>query len=415
MRRAALPWMMWSLGAVYYLYGYVHRVAPSAMIDTLMRDFSVSATALGYLAAAYWYAYAILQIPAGIALDRIGPRRILAAAALVCAVGGVIFALAPSIEIAIAGRLLIGASVAVGYIGSLKLALMWFPLRRYALLAGLTLLFGMIGAVIGQGPLATLIDSTGWRPVMLGTAGFALLIAALTWFARRAPSPSTFHEPARPRHPRPLRHAARTPQVWIAALFTTAISVPIAVFPTLWGVAYLMQVYGFDRPVAASTNSIMLVGWAVGGPFVGWLSDRIGRRKSPIVIGAAAALACWLILVFVPALPSGAMYVLFFVTGCAHGGVVLGFALATEHGTRAASGAATGLVNTCLMGTAALCQSVIGILLDAGWQGRIDEGVRIYPPEAFHNAFLLLPAMAVVALIASLLVRETFCHEVEAR
>ena len=121
-----LGWIMWGLGALLYLSGYFHRVAPAVMTDYLMADFGIGATALGNLSAFYFYSYVAMQIPTGILADSWGAKKLLAWGACTAALGGFIFAGAPTVIFANVGRLLIGGSVGVAWVAMLKLSMHWF-------------------------------------------------------------------------------------------------------------------------------------------------------------------------------------------------------------------------------------------------------------------------------------------------
>lgn len=158
---AAVAWSIWGLGALLYLIGFYQRVAPAVMTDRLMSEFAIGATELGNLSAFYFYSYVAMQIPTGILADRWGPRRLLTAGAAVAAIGTALFAVAADLWWANAGRLLIGASVAVAFVSMLKLATHWFAPRQFALASGLALLFGVVGGVIAGVPLGMLIEALG--------------------------------------------------------------------------------------------------------------------------------------------------------------------------------------------------------------------------------------------------------------
>ena len=184
-------WLIWVIAAGFYAYGFFQRVAPSVIVDDLMLAFALDATLLGTLSAAYFYTYAALQVPLGVLIDRVGAKRILALGALAAAIGGILFALAGGLTAALAARALIGAGVAVAYIGTLKLVGAWFPLERFGLLAGLTLAAGTAGAVGAQVPLALVVEAFGWRPTLLAMGVFGLLLAALILMVvRDAPRPA---------------------------------------------------------------------------------------------------------------------------------------------------------------------------------------------------------------------------------
>ena len=180
-----LAWTVWGLGAVLYFIGFYQRVAPAVMTAELMNTFQINAAALGTLSAFYFYSYVAMQVPTGILADTWGPRRLLAAGALVCGVGTLLFALAPGVGWANLGRLLIGGSVAVAFVGMLKLATHWFAPRQFALSAGLALFVGVIGAALAGVPLQALVAGFGWRVVMLASAALPLATGAAIWWIVR--------------------------------------------------------------------------------------------------------------------------------------------------------------------------------------------------------------------------------------
>ena len=179
------PWVIWFVGALTFTYAFMQRVSPSVMIDPLMADLMVSGAVLGNISAFYFYIYAGAQIPIGMMIDRFGPRRLIAPALLVAALGSFIFAQAEVIETAYLGRFLVGFGVAFGYVGTLKLATNWFPARRFALLSGMTMSLGMLGAIYGQAPLAALVEDSGWRQTLILLALLAVGLSAAVWLIVR--------------------------------------------------------------------------------------------------------------------------------------------------------------------------------------------------------------------------------------
>ncbi len=176
-----LSWLVWGLAALFYLIGFFHRLAPAVMTQELMRDFDISAAALGNLSGFYFYSYWVMQIPAGILADGWGPRRLLTCCALGSAAGSLLFAASSGMAAACLGRLLIGACVSVAFVVSLKLAAGWFPSRYYSMISGLGLFTGILGAVSAGVPLRLLVDAFGWRAVMVAAAALTAGVAAVTW------------------------------------------------------------------------------------------------------------------------------------------------------------------------------------------------------------------------------------------
>lgn len=406
MNVASRAWLVWCLGALSFSYAFFQRVAPSVMVPDLMRDFAVGAAVLGNLSAIYFYAYAGLQIPVGLALDRWGPRRMLSGAALVAAAGSTVFAAADGIALAYAGRLLIGIGCAVGFVGALKLATHWFPPERFAFVSGMTMLVAMLGAIAGQAPLAVLVDAYGWRLSLYGAAVAAAVLACATWLVvrDRPPGAANPHAVERITLTAGLVRVFIGWQNWVIALYAGTMAAPFLAYAGLWGVSHQMQLHGLERYEAAAANSLMLIGWAIGAPAGGWISDRLGRRRMPMAASAALSLVGWLILLYGPSLSIFASQVLLFAIGLFSGAMVICIAAARERALPSVGGATTGFVNTAMVGSGALLQPAIGYLLDRNWDGVMREGARIYSQQAFDAALVTLPICTAVGLAAALLV-----------
>lgn len=418
-RSSLLPWFMWGLGALFYTYGFFQRVAPSVMVGELMRDFAVGAAITGTLSSLYFYTYASLQIPIGLLLDRFGPRRILVLACLFSAAGSAFFASAQGLLPAYVGRAMIGAGAAVTWVGALKLATLWFPPHRFALLTGLTMAFGMAGAVGGQAPLGAAVAAFGWRGTLYFAAALALGLGVLVWAVVRdhGNQPALHAKPggtdaAKPRLLDGLKRVLRTPQTWWVSLFGAMMTAPMLAFAGLWGVPYMMDAHGLSKESAAIGTSLMLVGWGVGSPLVGWASDRFTTRKLPMLVTAGGALACTVAWLY-GGLPLPVVYALQFLTGVFSGGIVVFFAAVREHNLATAAGAALAVANMLNMATGAVFQPLIGWLLDLRWDGTLIEGARVYGVDAWHVALIVLPACQVLSLLGAVMARETRCQPVK--
>ena len=327
---------MWALGAALYLAGFFQRVAPAVMTQELMAEFLLAAAGLGNLSAFYLYGYGAMQIPTGLMVDRYGARRVLTAGAAVAAIGGLMFALAPNLYVAYLGRLLIGGSVGVAWVGTLKLAAQWFPAQRFALASGLTLAAGMSGAVGAGVPLVAAVAQYGWRPVMLGVAIVTAAICAAIWIVVRDDPTDRgylgYTSAMTPGMPRAsvwlgLREVLRYRNTWLIFFAPQGISGATIAFGGLWGVPYLVSVYGFSSERAAFYCSALMLAWALGGPVFGAFSDRLRERKPPYVIGSLCALVLWSVIVLAPPSPNVLLVVLV-AAGFASGCMVTGFAYA---------------------------------------------------------------------------------------
>ncbi len=402
-------WLVWSIAAGFYAYGFFQRVAPSVIVDDLMTAFALDATLLGTLSAAYFYTYAALQIPLGVLIDRHGARRILMLGALLAALGGIAFALAGGLGAALVARGLIGAGVGVAYIATLKLVSSWFPIHRFGLVAGLTLAAGTLGAVGAQLPLALAVRTFGWRPVLLTTGIVALGLAALVFAIVRDRPPAAGPSAAGaagvaapPTHALGLLGILARPETWLLILVTGFIGAPILAFAGLWGVPYFVQVHGLERTEAASLTSIMLVSWAIGGPGLGALADRFGRRAALILVIASLNALLWLPFVFAPDLPLWLAVPLIAALGFGGGGMIVAFAVVRSVFGVTAAGKAMGIVNSAVLLFGAGMQTAFGAMLDARWHGAISGGTRLYDAGAYAAGFVLCAAASAIVVLAAL-------------
>lgn len=411
---------MWGLGAALYLIGFYQRVAPAVITRELMSEFTLGAAALGNLAAFYYYSYVAMQIPAGLLADRWGPRRVLTAGAAVAAAGTLLFALAPGYAAASLGRLLIGGSVGVAFVAMLKLAGHWFAPTRFAMLSGLALACGVLGAVSAGVPLRLLVDAFGWRNVMSVAAALAGLLAVIIWLAVRddpaergyasyAPTAPVRHAPIL----QSIRHTLARRNVWLVFLISGAVSGPTLTFGGLWGVPFLSTHYGLSTSQASMITSLLLVCWAVAGPFVGALSDRLRRRKPLYALGAVLATAGWCCALLLPGVPLPLLIVLLGFTGCASAAVMVGFAIAKESAPAALAGTAGGIANMGNMLGGMIMQPAVGWMLDRHWAGTFANGARVYDFGAYRAGFTLMLAWLAAALVLLVFVRETHCRQAQ--
>ena len=414
---ATLAWSVWGLGALLYLIGFYQRVAPAVISDRLMAEFAISGAALGNLSAFYFYSYVAMQIPTGVLADRWGARKLLTTGAALAAVGTVLFAMSPDLGWASVGRLLIGGSVAVAFVSMLKLATHWFAPRQFALASGMALFVGIVGGVVGGVPLRMLVDAFGWRPVMLVTAALTAVLAVAIWLrVRNDPQDRGYasHHPAQ--HAgghgsilHGLMQVLTYRNVWILLICPIGVAGSILTFGGLWGVPYLRQIHGLEPRTAAAITSTVLVAWALGGPLLGTLSERMGRRKPVHVVCCAVALACWL-LVGLVSLSLPALVGVLVVAGFAAGNLIIGFAWNKESVPAHLAGTASGVCNMGPLMGGMLLQPAFGWVLDQYWTGTLEGGVRIYPEAAFQAGFLLIAGAIAIAFVLALLSRESHCR-----
>ncbi len=423
-RTRRMRWWIIAVPAVLYFVSYFHRIAPVVVAEDLMRAFSVSAASLGQLSAIYPYCFAAMALPGGSLADTLGPRRTLSLGALTMSAGAVLFGVAPSFGAAFGGRLLVGLGASVILIASLRLCAEWFRTDEFATVSGWSQSVGSIGALVGTTPMALLVDRIGWRYsfVSIGTA--TLLLAALCFlFVRDRPESLGLApiNPGRPVAPLGLRAVlSGIPAVtgnwrsWPPVLSSAGVYGAFVTFVGLWGVPYLIQIYGASRVRASNLIALAALGLLIGAPLIGWLSDRVlTRRRWPLIVVIGLNVAVWAALVLPPEpVPVEWLGLLCFLLGWSSGSVVLVFACVREVNDPRHVGVAIGFHNLPVFLGFALVQWLSGVILDSHWDGALAAGARVYSLGAYRAAFTLCLGVAGGALLAAWLVTETRCRNV---
>ncbi len=427
-RLARLRWVMWAPPTLLYFAIVFERSTVAVIADRLMAEFQVGAGVVGLVTGIQLFTYLLMQVPCGTLADLLGPRRLLTIGACLAGVGTIAFGLGHTFGLALAGRCVYSLGDSLVFLSVLRLQSEWFRPREYATLVGLTGLSGGLGAIGATAPLALLVDAFGWR-VPIVASGLALLfVAALVWSVvrdrpaeRGLPSwPELEGGPAtvvaalpggrdarvwRRLHEN-LRIVGRNSQTYYALLSHFSLFGPYLVFTTTWGIAYLMQAHGLGRAAAGASVALAAIGSLVGGPLVGWLSDRLGRRRRLILASQTVMLVVWLGLMIPATLPPLALDALIFGIGLATSANLLSFAAAKEANPPEMSGLATGFTNLGGFTAGALLPPLFGLVLDLGWAGETSAGARVYPPAAFALAFGLMLLATLTGMAGTLRLRE---------
>lgn len=414
--QSIMPWMVWGLGCLFYFYECLLQVSPSVMSNELMRDFSVTSQTLGILSGIYFYSYAAMQLPGGVLMDHFGPHRLLTLATVVCAVSTIAFGMTNNFFMACVARLMIGFGSAFAAVGTMKLAANWFPAQRFALLTGLMVTIGMLGAIGGEAPLAVLIESFGWRHSML-IMGIIGLILAVLLIAIAKDTPKNYeisqHHPIEEEPLIPsLLTLIKNKQLWLVACYGGLVYMATPVFCGLWGVPFLMTKMTITKTTAANYISLVFIGWAIASPLWGIFSNRIGLRKPPMYIGCIGALICSTIFIFAPINTAIYMEILLFAFGIFSAGFLPAFSVAKELCNKKYVATGLSFMNMMNMIGIALAQPLIGYILDKLWQGEMNGNVRVYPLEAYHTGLAILPLGMLIALIILPKIKETYCQSV---
>lgn len=409
-------WIIWFLGAFFMFYKYALEVSPSVMTSQLMGAFQINGATLGNLVASYFYAYLIFQIPAGMLLDKIGPRKITTFAIVLCAMGSVMFASVDSFFAAWIGRFLMGAGAAFAAVSCLKLVSNWFAHKQFAFMAGLMMTFAMFGAVIGQAPLVAFIKALEWRTAMLYIGFFGILFGFVFYLVVRDRPDDTKKHKGKTQPSlgvfESLRKILKNPQTWWLSLYSGFAFAPVMVFGGLWGVSFISEAYRLEQSMAAQAVSLIFIGFAVGAPVLGWFSNWIGKRRIVMFWGTLVALLTISAVVYTPGLSNTFLMALLFLFGFSISGFLLCFTMLTEITSSVLVGTAIGFMNAFDALFGALTDPLTGKFLDMSWTGKLLEGARIYSIDSYKLAFLILPITLILALITLIGIKETHCKPI---
>ena len=404
-------WLIWGLAAAFFFSDYLARVAPGVMHRYLQMDFGINEAGFGILTASFYIPYILMQIPVGLTVDRISIRWILTIMSLITAFGCCVFGLADGLMIASVGRMLIGFSAAFAFVSALRLATSWFPPTMLGLLAGLTQALGMLGAAAGEAPVSFLVGAVGWRHSMLIIAFLFIALAALLYqFIQDTPGSKTHEVKFEQRLSilESLRVILSHRQAWLNALYAGFLFAPTAVIGESFGPAYLQYGRGLTAHAAAFATGLIFIGWGIGGPLSGWLSDKIGRRKPLMIMSALCGVILTTLFVYYPSMDKTTAYLLFFVFGLTNTGVAIAYAVSTEIHDRNVVGTSIAFTNMTSIFVGALMQPLFGRMLD------LVAGSRAYNVETlllsdFQYGFRILPLCSLIALILAFTVKETYC------
>jgi sugar phosphate permease len=410
-------WVVFCLLAFGYLLVYFHRLCPAVVALDMQADLNTSGALLGFLAAAYFYPYALMQLPSGLLSDSWGPRKTITIFFAIAGAASIFLGMVESMGLAILARALVGLGVAMLFVPTMKVLTNWFRTDEFARMTGILMAVGGLGGYIASRPLAWLSDMLGWRGSFVAIGAVTLVVAVAIWFlVRNTPEemglPSvnpTTQDNKRKAEAIGLGQGMKmilfSLRFWILAtwfFFTFSIFFS---FGGLWGGPYLIHVYGFSKAEAGNILGMLALGMIVGSPFLSWMSDKVFHsRKKVIVLSSIITVCVTIPLAFFPGgISQPGLYLLCFLLGMFNSAVVVvAFTAAKELFPVEIAGTSVGLVNLFPFLGGAVAPPILGAILEA--QEKTAVG---YSAEAYSKAFLLYFVAALIALAMACFITET--------
>jgi MFS family permease len=391
----------WLLCAVFYFVQYALRSAPGVMIPELTTAWGLDALGISSLLGMYYYTYAAFAIIAGASLDRYGAKYSIPAGIACLAVGTALFGLG-SVSVAEFGRLLQGAGSAFSFVGAIYLASHGFPARYLATAVGATQMFGMLGGAAGQFAVSPMIHGmVTWQNFWLYSGAVVAVLAIITFIAtpreedRKQVGTGSFLEMFAP-----YKTVLANPQSWLCGFCAGLLFLPTTIGDMIWGVPMLQQGFGVEHAVAVNRTAMVPMGWVFGAPILGYVADRMGRRKPVLIISAFAMLIIAAAILYVPAgtLPP---YLLGFLFGFASGAAMIPYAIIKEVNPDKVKGSATGAINFLVFTLSAVAAPIAGAALR-----RISDGAALDLQDFQQWGLIGLGGIA-VGIVLAFFLKET--------
>ncbi len=386
------PFFIFSILSCLFTLSMFYRVSTAVIAPNLIQDLGLNAETLGILGGAFFYSFALFQIPMGPMLDRIGPRIVITSFSMIGALGAFVFALGNSFLVALLGRILIGVGMASVLMGSMKVFVIKFPPKEFVTLIGLMQAIGALGNIFAASPLAFLTSTIGWRLTFVIAGVVTALLAFLVFLILGeekgnieglASSPSSQPEMGILQSFRLLLGSLTFWQIGAIAFFRYGTFVCLQ---GLWLGPYLMDIEGYSPVQTGNLIILLAIGIIVGGPIAGWLSDRTFHSRKGVALGGLSLYCLSLLpLIGVVKLPSPFWFgLLFFFIGffCSFGMVI--YAHAKELFPIAISGTVMAGVNFFTMAGPALFMPALGKVIES-----FPRTGSSYPAEAYHLSFLI--------------------------
>ena len=401
-------WVVWTILAATYVFVTFHRMGTGVVKNELQEAFNIGTAQFANIGSMYFYAYFIMQIPSGILADKLGPKKTVFMFSILAAIGSVMFGLAPNIYVAYFGRFLVGIGVSVVFVCLIKIQSRWFYSRNFGLMIGFAGLAANLGAIIAQTPLLIATRTIGWRNTFI-YMGIAMIFFAILTKLFVKDDPTDMGLPGmdvlenRPavnaniKVGESLKSVLLNKRTWTISLTYIGLYTGYVVLMGTYGVSFLVQKYNLEQVQAANFIIAAIVGSAVSGIVVGYVSDRIKRRKMPIVLLNVINLICWIVFIYVK-MPVQMLTPFLFVFGFAMSVFTMCWTVGNEVNDMRLSGIATGVVN---------CIGFLGAAVVPVVMGNIIDKYSDIPQVGYDKAFLVLIALVAISTVASFFTTET--------
>ncbi|MCF6765349.1 MFS transporter [Thiotrichales bacterium 19S3-7] len=401
--------IIWLICALFFMYEFLLRTLLGTFEHPIMYDLELNFVTFAILSStAYQLIYGLMQIPVGLITDRFGLKRTLFIAVIICSIAVIGFGSTHTFDTAVIFRVLMGFGSAFGFICLLVAVYDWMPRKNIALFIGISQFIGTMGPMLSAGPMNAIANEShiSWRFIfyMLGIIGIAIAALVILIVKNNQKQIANFQILKRPRPlTRDLYGLMRQPQVWLIAVFSACVYFSIEYLSENSGKAYLM-LHHYSSNSASYMLTVSWLGYAIGCPLLGLISDLTSKRKQMMVLSAICCIIAICIIIYFP-INLTTLYSAFFLLGIGASGQSIGFAIMAEQCNHNYLAAGLGLNNAMIMLVTSINAPVIGWLLAS-----VSDNPQQISISDYQQAFIIMPILMVVALVISVFfIKETFC------
>lgn len=396
-------WLVWSFMALAFFFCYFHRYSLSVISNELTIEYNLSQVQLGLLASMYFYAYSLMQIPVGILCDKYNPGLVVTGGLIVAAIGSILFAFTQSLFISYFSRFIVGGGLATAFVSTFKIQTILFDKDDIPLMTGLTNTVGNFGALIATAPLAILVLFVGWRNMFLYLGIFTILLAIFIYFIVVKSQRNYSNEKSTVSVIEGIKSTLLNINTYPPLISLFFLGGSLFSFTSLWGMQYIMNIYGIEKVEASGFIMMLTLGVIVGGPLIGYITKHINSKKV-LLSGSLIYALIWFLIIFIwdGYIPLSIAKPLFFTMGFSAISTLISFTILKESNNIKYVGIVASIGNMAPTFSTTVFNNFIGVSLSKVWSGTTLNNNPVYTVDEFKSAFFIYFICALIALLSSL-------------
>ena len=396
-----LSWLICLIVTLCYSYDFFIRAAPGVMETELLKAFHINNTQLGTLSAGYFLSYTIMQVPAGVILDKYNRRVVLSIAIALCVLGNYLFSATNNYDIAFLGRVLMGVGSAFGFLGAAKMAAMWLPSRFFTTFIGFTTVIGILGGLMTDTVLSNLTANLGWKTAngvftYIGVVILALVVVFIRDNEKHVAKFNHISEANLKETVFNVLKIFKSYQFWIVSFVGAVLFIPLNVLGSLWGIGLIQAKFNITEQLASNMNSILFMGSAVGFAVSAIIASLTTRFRLMLVISVISLIVILFALLYI-SMDIKIFSVLFFLLGGVAGPQCVTFGIAKIIAPKGAAGSASGGVNMINNLIPVILLPLIGYIL-THYGVKISSDSVIYTMASYQKALDMVIIMLIICI-----------------